>query len=1501
MSTAQFDVYDESTDIIIRPVATREEHTIVTSEKVVPQLGLPLDTFNSVRIEPGVDDDKTILTIKEREKSFGKLTHRVAPKDDAFSVEYKSVPASTISTAQFDVYDESTDIIIGPVATREELTIVTGEKVVPQLGAPFETFNSVRIESAVDDDQTILTIKEHEKSFGKLIHRVAPKDDAFSVDYRSVPASTISAAQFDVYDESTDTIIRPVTTREELTIVTGEKVVPQLVVPFETYNSVRIEPGVDDDQFFLTIKGREKSFEILIHRVAPKDDAFSVEYQSMPVGPVSTAQFDVYEEFTDIITRSVATREELIIVTGEKIVPQFLAPLETVSAIRIETGVNHDFEHHVSPKDDIALTFATTSGSISTAPFEVYDESTDIITRPVTTREELTIVTGEKIVPQLGAPLETFNSFRIESGVDDDQTILTIKEHEKSFGKLTHRVAPKDDAFSVEYQSVPASTISAAQFDVYDESTDIITRPVTTREELTIVTGEKIVPQLVFPLETYNSVRIESGIDDDQTILTIKEREKSFEKLTHRVAPKDDAFSIEYQFVPAVPLTEEPLGADVSQVQFQPTVIPSKTESLIGYIAEGYQPEPVDTLDIRTVVRFINSTELPTEDVLVRHIDHNLEHHISRKEEFAPTTVTTSRTISTAQFVVYDESTDIITRPVTTREELTIVTGEKVVPQLGAPLETVDAICNEPGADYDLEHHLSPKDDIAPAIVTTWGTISTAQYDVYEESTDIFSRHFEGREEVVVIKEKAYPEMSLPSDEKLLVGQISSSSIETEPIDSLPTVLYSRRMTLPDIHMRNPLSTSVIVHRNGPRDDWYQEDIVSSFASVNKLEEMLSTVTDLHVTEQASNLGAEPSASQQPVIMITQEDPSHSLRGRRSSILLSDLTEDAYLHESRNYFRITHRTGPKDPLFETMAALGYGGALPAADQSLEDLIEQSEILSQSSSRYIDAADLRAPSNPFSRPRKPLSRSSSISRVSTRSTSILAAEEDVPDIVAVDIPTATAVATPRVLSRAPSRSSISRTSSRASFDITSTQQQHITSQNVSEYLQSERSTVSAWLTQSETTMTQIATSDVTDLTEILRSRPLPAGILHQSSLLTSTQVSSSMSSDRRAIVHVDVDEVNMGLIVHRPAEHAYGRSSPLLEFPAQIMPAVETMSAETVTETIRVTRQTHTCLVAYYHLYQITIYKLESLKMFIVDPEVQHIDPEILDRERDRFAVLLDRLIRTNAELGRLDDLYRAILASEPNIDVQHLEAEHKLLNILYMQLLSYLRVILRRQKYLHKLLEKYQKERMEFKIHLLDQMTYLRTNENVSEAEQQESLAFVLEEAMKLKYSTYQIMVRSTPEFCSKLEEEVVESMLLLRAELAIHTELESTTIVEHIFKGQEVEYVEDVKTIVIRSGSAEPEVLDEESETRTTISSASTSTTTTTTTTTDFSIEPSPRNRPVWRAFRRAVPMQTLALVLIGFASLIPMANDDYACLFENYFASSFNPMLKFQGTPPF
>ena len=55
----------------------------------------------------------------------------------------------------------------------------------------------------------------------------------------------------------------------------------------------------------------------------------------------------------------------------------------------------------------------------------------------------------------------------------------------------------------------------------------------------------------------------------------------------------------------------------------------------------------------------------------------------------------------------------------------------------------------------------------------------------------------------------------------------------------------------------------------------------------------------------------------------------------------------------------------------------------------------------------------------------------------------------------------------------------------------------------------------------------------------------------------------------------------------------------------------------------------------------------------------------------------------------------------------------------------------------------------------------------IFQEEQRERLAFMVSEASKLKNTTYQIMVRSTPDFCNKLETEVLESMLILRAEIA--------------------------------------------------------------------------------------------------------------------------------------
>lgn len=52
----------------------------------------------------------------------------------------------------------------------------------------------------------------------------------------------------------------------------------------------------------------------------------------------------------------------------------------------------------------------------------------------------------------------------------------------------------------------------------------------------------------------------------------------------------------------------------------------------------------------------------------------------------------------------------------------------------------------------------------------------------------------------------------------------------------------------------------------------------------------------------------------------------------------------------------------------------------------------------------------------------------------------------------------------------------------------------------------------------------------------------------------------------------------------------------------------------------------------------------------------------------------------------------------------------------------------------------------------------------------------VLEEAMYIKYATYHIMVRSTPEFAARLEEEVVDTLLLLRSELAEHAGIDSVS-----------------------------------------------------------------------------------------------------------------------------
>lgn len=40
---------------------------------------------------------------------------------------------------------------------------------------------------------------------------------------------------------------------------------------------------------------------------------------------------------------------------------------------------------------------------------------------------------------------------------------------------------------------------------------------------------------------------------------------------------------------------------------------------------------------------------------------------------------------------------------------------------------------------------------------------------------------------------------------------------------------------------------------------------------------------------------------------------------------------------------------------------------------------------------------------------------------------------------------------------------------------------------------------------------------------------------------------------------------------------------------------------------------------------------------------------------------------------------------------------------------------------------------------------------------------------------------------------------------------------------------------------------------------------------------------RSLWQSIRRSVPVQALALILLGFASLIPITEDEFGCLVSN------------------
>lgn len=272
----------------------------------------------------------------------------------------------------------------------------------------------------------------------------------------------------------------------------------------------------------------------------------------------------------------------------------------------------------------------------------------------------------------------------------------------------------------------------------------------------------------------------------------------------------------------------------------------------------------------------------------------------------------------------------------------------------------------------------------------------------------------------------------------------------------------------------------------------------------------------------------------------------------------------------------------------------------AEDDSQTDVIDQKVALAAMPSLEFSLVE---PEIFEGSPYIPLSRTPSSSKLSIR-TSIFAAEEQSTDMLVADLSTGSGVITPRILSRGSSRAS----------HISTPSFPGVGSDAIRDYLESESGTIKKWLQEAAA-----AESDAEPPLSPLEGTEEGARMLHPVSANAEyLEEGAAVFSNSDFVMHGESLQDFPGLEV--------AKIVTVSATPSLLMPLVPIRPVEILTSEIREAQQTtvvheeHSCLVAYRYRYEISFRKLRALGLLVMNPNVQHVDPDILETERERFAV-----------------------------------------------------------------------------------------------------------------------------------------------------------------------------------------------------------------------------------------------------------------------------------------